>query len=139
MHNVSLVEVQDEWIVDIDYTSLAKSVLIFLVRQPNPLTGNEIRFIRYYFDLTLRDFAQRFGVKHPTVLKWEQKNDLSAGITWGIEKDIRLFILDKLCPSNKDFREGYRAIKARFEKEPISQKIHPLCFEFSAGTLLMAS
>ena len=137
--NVPMIKIHEEWVIDLNYDALARSVLVFLAQKVSPLTGNEIRFVRHYFGLTIRDFASRFGVKHPTVLKWEQKKDIAANITWGIEKDIRLFVLDKLCGSNKAFRQGYKALESCQEKQIPSQKIYPICFEFSDGLLLMAS
>ncbi|MCE5319002.1 MAG: hypothetical protein LLG04_16770 [Parachlamydia sp.] len=125
--NVPLVKVHDSWIPDINYDALAQTVLLSLAKKNKTLTGNEIRFIRYYFDLNVRDFAHRFGVKHPSVVKWEGKKDLRADITWGIEKDIRLFILDKLCRSHKEFRESYQFLEEIREDEvsqPLILDIH---------------
>ena len=104
------------WVLDIDYNMLAQTVLLYLANKPENLTGNEIRFIRYYFDVTLRDFAHRLGIKHPTVIKWEKNKDRRADVTWGIEKDIRLFILDRLCKSNKEFRQSYKNLEKVYNK-----------------------
>lgn len=135
--HVPMVKISGEWIVDIDYEALAKAILLHLAKKPQPFTGNEIRFIRYYFGLNVRHFGHRFGVKHSAVLKWEQKQDLSACITWGIEKDIRLFIIDKLCQSNKVFRDSYKELELVQDKLE-NPKIHPITFEFSDGNLQMA-
>lgn len=109
--NVPVIKIHGKQVLDIDNDALAKNILLLLYKKAEPLTGNEVRFIRYYFGITLRDFARRLGVKHSAIVKWEKKQDHSASITWGIEKDIRLFILDKLCKSNKDFRDGYKALE----------------------------
>jgi len=128
--NVPMTKIQNQWVLDIDYDALAKVVLLFLSKKPGPLTGNEIRFIRYYFSISMREFAHRLGVKHPAIVKWEEKKDRPTAITWGIEKDIRLFILDKLCRSNKDFREGYHALEEIQETIKSSEsKIQPLKVE----------
>ncbi len=94
--NVPMIKVQGKWIPDIDYNVLEKSVLLDLCHKPFKLTGNEIRFVRLYFEMTLQAFAKRFGVQHPTVVKWENFKDTPTNMTLGTEKDIRLFVVKQL-------------------------------------------
>lgn len=135
--NVPMIKLLDEWVIDINYNSLAKAVLLLLSKKEIPLTGNEIRFIRIYFGMTLREFSERLGVKHSAVVRWENTKDHFASITWGIEKDIRLFILDRFCHSNKDFRESYKALE-KIVSANAATKIQPLKFEIHDGHLEMA-
>ncbi len=111
LKNVPMIQVGKEWVVDISYNELLRSVALTLAFKATPLTGDEIRFVRQYFEMTYRDFALRFGVAHPTVIKWEKKADQEATITWGIEKDIRLFVLDNLCRKSTAFRDAYRHLE----------------------------
>lgn len=90
--NVPMIKIRGEWTPDIDYNVLEKTVLLMLCHKPFKLTGNEIRFIRMYFEMTLQAFAKRFGVQHPTVVKWENFKDSSTNMSIGTEKDIRLFV-----------------------------------------------
>lgn len=136
--NVPMIKVHGSWILDIDYDALAKVVLLYISKKQESLTGNEIRFIRYYFSLPMREFAHRLGVTHPTVVKWEERQDKHASITWGIEKDIRLFILDKLVKSSKDFREGYKSLEAIESFRSKRAKIEPFSIEIHDGHLQMA-
>lgn len=46
--------------------------------------------------MTLQNFAQRFSVSHPAVLKWEKTASKPTAMTWATEKDLRLHILAKL-------------------------------------------
>ncbi len=94
--NVPMIKVRDKWIPDIDYALLEKTILFDLCHKPSKLTGNEIRFIRLYFQMTLKVFANRFGVKHPTVIKWENFKDVPTNMALGTEKDIRLFVSNQL-------------------------------------------
>lgn len=94
--NVPMIKVRGKWIPDIDYNMVEKSVLLDLCHKPFKLTGNEIRFIRLYFEMTLQAFAKRFGVQHPTVVKWENFNDRATNMSLGTEKDIRLFVIKEL-------------------------------------------
>jgi DNA-binding XRE family transcriptional regulator len=94
--NVPMIKVRGKWIPDIDYEVLEKSVLLGLCHKPSKLTGSEIRFIRLYFEMTLQTFAKRFGVQHPTVVKWEKFKNMPTNMTLGTEKDIRLFVIKEL-------------------------------------------
>ena len=94
--NVPMIKIRGEWIPDIDYNILEKSILIDLCHKTFKLTGNEIRFIRIYFEMTLQAFAKRFGVQHPTVIKWENFKDIPTNMSVGTEKDIRLFVIKEL-------------------------------------------
>lgn len=104
--NVPMIEIRGIWTPDIDYIKLTNQVLKSLVFKKSKLTGNEIKFIRLTFEMTLKEFANRFYVTHPCVIKWEKEEDNSTGMNWVTEKDIRLFVFDKIS-SNEDFRKVY--------------------------------
>ena len=117
--NVPMIKVQGKWIPDVNYNDLEESVLLLLCHKPMRLTGSEIRFIRLYFDMTLQEFAKRFGVQHPTVVKWENFKDSATNMTVGTEKDIRLFVIKEL--------KGQRSIGALYtelEKTPFDVFAH---------------
>jgi DNA-binding transcriptional regulator YiaG len=105
--NVPIREVRGVEVPDINYNVLQKSVLEMLARKASPLTGNEVRFIRQYFELTLMNFAKRFGVTHPAVLKWEKSKNKIAKIMPSTELYIRLFIVESLKASNEAFRNTF--------------------------------
>jgi transcriptional regulator with XRE-family HTH domain len=81
---------------------LAEVVLRELCEKDSRLTGNEVRFIRQHFEMTLQQFAKRFGVTHPAVMKWENTKNKYTGINWATEKDIRLFALSKLSAKSSE-------------------------------------
>ncbi len=54
MHDVPMIHVRGAWTPDIDYNELHKKVFRALVRNPRQLTGNQIKFIRHFFSLTLK-------------------------------------------------------------------------------------
>lgn len=90
--DVTMVFVRDEWIPRLDYNKLAERVLLTLSRLTRPLTGNEVRFVRQHFNLTLAQFAAKFGISHVAVHNWEKRGDKPTAMQWPTEKDLRLFI-----------------------------------------------
>jgi DNA-binding XRE family transcriptional regulator len=120
--DVKLVNKRDVWTPAIDYNKLQKQVLLALSCKPLALTGNEIRFIRTYFEMTLEAFGSHFGVTHVAVLKWEKTGDKVAKISPTTELCVRLFILEKLNSSNQLFREVFREFDIKeIIKPPSSQ------------------
>ena len=89
-----------EEVLDIDLHKLQVTVLRFLIYNPTPLTGNQLRFIRKFLEMSTTDFAKKFGVTHPTVLKWEKG---VAAINPTAEFCIRLYALQSL--QNGDLRK----------------------------------
>jgi len=61
--------------------------------------------------MTLEAFGARFHVNHSTVLKWERAGYKPPALKWPVEKDIRLFILDRLRARSKVFRELYEILR----------------------------
>ena len=92
--NVTLVKKRDIWTPTIDYNKLQKRVLFALAQKQLAMTGNEIHFVRTYFEMTLENFGKHFGVTHAAVLTWEKMGDKQARINPTNELNIRLFIKD---------------------------------------------
>jgi hypothetical protein len=94
------------WFLDINLEKLQRDLLDLLIRKPAPLTGDEIRFIRKYFELTTTDFGKLFYVTHAAVLKWE-KGDTPPPTT---DVCIRFFVLAKLHKKDSEFGKLYREV-----------------------------
>lgn len=95
-----------EWFLDIDLEKLQRGLLELLIRKPVPLTGDEIRFIRKYFELTTTEFGKLFYVTHSAVLKWE-KDDTPPPTT---DVCIRFFVLERLHKKDSEFGKLYREV-----------------------------
>ena len=108
--NVPMVKDGNEWIPDIDYNKLDKLVLCEICKMPYRLTGNQVRFIRLYFEKNFKEFAALLRVKHSSVIHWEKQKDDSANITWGTELAIRLFVLYQLESRAKKFQQDYASL-----------------------------
>lgn len=101
--NVPMMWIRGEWMPNVNQNELQSFVVEALAVKQSRLTGNEIHFIRLYLKMTLTQFAERFNVSHPAVLKWERCENKSTEMNWSTEKDIRLFALKALSPKPKKF------------------------------------
>jgi len=108
--HVPMTEVRGEWVPSVNQKDLQEMVVEALVMKPSRLTGSEVHFIRLYSEMTLVQFAERFDVSHPAVLKWERTENHATGMNWTTEKDLRLFALTKLSPSAKKFVVVYEQL-----------------------------
>lgn len=102
--NVPMKKKFGEWVIDINFNHLQIVVLRLLALKLNLLKGAELRFIRHYFEMSTHTFAKLFGVTHAAVLKWENEE---SKMNFGTEIWIRLYILDHLKVSDKEFRRSY--------------------------------
>lgn len=107
LKNVPVIKMHGEFIPDIDFNNLQRIILFGICSKPEPLTGNEIRFIRKYFEMTLTEFGATFGCSHVAVLKWERKGNRFAKIEPTTDLYIRLFIFSRLGSKSNDFKQLY--------------------------------
>lgn len=120
-----------EWFLDIDLEKLQKGILEMLVKQPTPLVGDEIRFIRKYFELTTTEFGKLFCVTHSAVLKWEQGH-LPPPTT---DVCIRFFVLAKLMKKDSEFGKLYRLIRLEDLRKKDWDHPEPITIQASAYAL----
>jgi hypothetical protein len=116
--NAPLVKVHGIWTPKINYNELALVVLRALAHKGSRLTGNEIKFIRTYFELTLQAFAKRFCVTHVAALKWEKVHNELTAMSWTTEKDIRLFILSNLAAKADELAQLYNELILLPDRQP---------------------
>jgi len=113
-----MVRVRNAWTPDVNLNKLSDQLLEALARKPARLTGNEVRFIRHSLSMTLEQLAQRLGVTHPAVIKWERAGNRPTVMAWAIEKDLRLEILrTRLRFGPREFLQAY----TRLEEEAIGR------------------
>ena len=125
LRNVPMIKIRGAWTPRIDYNKLARQVLLALAHKPARLTGSQIYFIRHYFEMTLKNFGERFDVSHPAVLKWEGFGNTVPPLKWPVEKDIRLFILDRLKVRPLEFKGAYENLRAeaKLSTKPIEMNV----------------
>lgn len=111
--NVPMIKIRGGWTPKIDYNLLADSVLDILSKKSSRLSGNEIRFIRLHFGMTLQQFATRFSVSHVAVIKWEKMKDRVTCMNWATEKDLRLFVHASINPKPAKLMSLYKDLEIR--------------------------
>ncbi len=122
--NAPLSKIRNEWVLDINFEKYEKAVLFALSLKSARLTGNEVKFIRNHFSMTLKDFGTRFGdVAHSAVIKWEKFADAPTNMNWPTEKDMRLFIINELKP--KILVDVYEKLEKVASHRPSKIKINP--------------
>ena len=106
LYDVEMVKVQDEWHPKIDIRKVATEAIKKLALQKEQFTGDQVKFIRSYFSMTLRKFAETVvRESHTAVNKWEKFGDKVTNMDINIEKILRLYIYQKVCikaPKKRD-------------------------------------
>jgi len=121
--NAPLLKVRGEWVLDVDQSKLQKTLLLALASKPVRLTGNEIRFIRSFFEMTSTEFGEKFDVSHAAVLKWERAQAQRTEMNWPTEKDIRLFVASKVQPKATGFVAVYKELEEKADDSEMLVKI----------------
>lgn len=121
--NVPMSKLEGEWVASVNYNSLTRSVLTALADLEGRLTGNQIRFIRQHFEMTLQAFSERFALSHPAVMKWEKAGDNPTSMSWSTEKDIRLFIKKQIKSSANEFLKLYSKLEVKVSDKSVGIKI----------------
>lgn len=110
LKNLPTIEKHGEVIPDVNFNQLQKAVLLSLCHKAMPLTGNEIGFIRKYFEMTLAQFGEKLGCSHVAVLKWEKQGDTFAKIEPTTDVCIRLFVFSQLNSKSVAFKQLYNEL-----------------------------
>lgn len=95
-----------EWVLDINLNILQREVLKMLIHKPTPLQGDELRFIRKFFEMTTTTFGKVFGVSHAAVIKWEGGH-LPAP---PMDVYIRMYVMNRLNAKNEDFGKLFHEV-----------------------------
>lgn len=91
------VKVRGELVPDVDFDKYAKPLIEHIcARQDVPLSGNQVKFIRNYFGMSLREFAKMLNVTHQSVMRWESHKIASASVDANTEIVMRIKIMKRL-------------------------------------------
>ena len=98
LNDVPLVEFEGKQHPKIDIRKVSENAIRELPFQKEKFTGNQIRFIRSFLRMSLREFAK--GVvkeSHSAVNKWEKFKTKSTNMDSNIETVLRLYLIEKFC------------------------------------------
>ena len=97
LYNVEMLYIDGDWHPKIDIKKVADDAIKALACQKERLTGNQIKFIRTYFSMSLRDFSNIVNESHTAISKWEKKGNKVASMDINIEKMLKLYLIEKVC------------------------------------------
>ena len=130
LHNVQMVFIDDEWHPMIDVKKVAKELIQKIPFQNERLTGNQVKFIRTYFEMSLRDFASKVvSESHAAVAKWEKTENNPTKMDLNIEVMLRLYIID---------HESVRTKKQKSEFHDSYRKLREMDFSLKSPSLVLA-
>lgn len=102
LHNVEMVMFDRDLHPKINVRKVADSAIKSLVLQKSRLTGNQIKFIRTYFSMSLREFSKVVNESHMAIKKWEDFKEVSTNMDINIEIMLRLYIYDQISIKAKN-------------------------------------
>lgn len=129
LEHVEMVEIDNEWHPKIDVRKIADAVIEALAYQEGRLTGNQVKFIRSYFSMTLRKFGgEVVHETHAAVDKWEKCGDEMTSMNDNTEYVLRLYILEQVRATTKkqqnEFFSKYQKIKNFFNSTKSKPAAH---------------
>lgn len=118
---ISVVELESfgsDWIPLLDYEKLEDILARKVGTKSTRLTGNDVRFLRQWLEISMADLAECFGYTAPAVHRWQQRRSRPAGMHWTAEIQLRLLVLDKLGVSPTVFRKSFRDLLVPLPEAP---------------------
>jgi DNA-binding transcriptional regulator YiaG len=114
---------EGEWHPRINVLGLSEQIVQKLALSNNRLLGTQVKFIRSYFNMSLRDFASKIvgGLSHEAVNKWEKRGDLITNMDINVEKIIKLYICEKTMITEgqeSSFFKSYKKIRSLKKNSP---------------------
>lgn len=116
LENVEMLKIEGEWHPKIDVRQVSEQAIKRLASRHERLTGNQVRFIRTYFSMSLREFAKEVvRESHTAVAKWESTLDEVTKMDINIEMMLRLYVIERLeaktVQQRNKFYEKYLELK----------------------------
>lgn len=128
IHDAPKREYDGRWALDVGIEALNRAVLVELVQSPGPWTGAEVTFVRHWLGDTLEEFAERVGVSHPAVIKWEDAEEEPTPMGKGNEYLLRSQVAAELREAGAIDESTFaellsRAMEFEPEREPAAVEI----------------
>ncbi|MCX7116444.1 MAG: hypothetical protein NTW94_00755 [Legionellales bacterium] len=128
LENVTMINLDGEWIPKIDVHQVAEEAIKKLATQESRLTGSQVKFIRSYFSMPLREFGEKVvHESHAAVSKWEKKGNDMTSMNENTEQVLRLFMIEQTQAKTKnqqaDFFNNFQKSKLFFNTKDKRSKI----------------
>ena len=131
LYHVEMVMLDGEFHPKIDVRKIADSAIKALVMQPSRLTGNQIKFVRTYLSMSLRDFSEIVNESHMAVKKWEDFKNKPTTMDRNIEILLRLHIYKHIAIKSDDntknvmkFYKHYLLLTQMFSNQQLRKRHH---------------
>ncbi|KTD65150.1 hypothetical protein [Legionella shakespearei] len=115
LENVEMININDEWHPKFDVRYVADEIIKKLAIQEERLTGNQVKFIRSYFSIPLREFGETVvHESHTAVSKWEKCEDEITNMNENTEQVLRLYIIEQTQTKadQKNFYSNFKRSRA---------------------------
>jgi DNA-binding transcriptional regulator YiaG len=130
--NVPMKKVVGEWVIDVNFDALEKTIARLLLRKAAPLTGAELRFIRKYLGFTTTELGELLGITHVAVVKWESGKTRPTILA---DIYVRLYVIDHLQVKDKEFRSLFEETSPSLLKEAKKKRPSPLVIDIDEELL----
>jgi hypothetical protein len=106
--NVEMINFNNEWYPKIDVHYIADEIIKKLASQEERLTGNQVKFIRSYFSMPLREFGETVvHESHTAISKWEKYGDEITNMNENTEQVLRLYIIEQTQAKTKAEQKNF--------------------------------
>lgn len=96
LENVEMININNEWHPQIDVRYVADEIIKKLATQKERLTGNQVKFIRTYFSMPLREFGETVVHEpHTDVSEWEKCGDEITSMNENTEQVLRIYSIEQ--------------------------------------------
>ncbi|SRR5579883_980049 len=116
LRKVEMIKLNGELHPKINVRKIADLAINSLISQKSRLTGNQIKFIRSYFSMSLREFAGVVNESHMAVKKWENFKSDPTNMDRNIEIMLRLHIFDRIAIKSKNTKSNKLDFYTHFKK-----------------------
>jgi len=98
-HDMPISKFMGREFAQVDWEEIQKTAFSALIIKPALLSGNEVKFMRTFMELSIEDLARGMKLPPEVIALWEMKEDKPTGMSKGLEAVFRIF-------SSKDDRVG---------------------------------
>ncbi|HFY0604147.1 hypothetical protein [Legionella pneumophila] len=108
LENVEMININNEWHPQIDVRYVADEIIKKLATQKERLTGNQVKFIRTYFSMPLREFGETVVHEpHTDVSEWEKCGDEITSMNENTEQVLRIYIIEQTQTKTKSEKNNF--------------------------------